>query len=225
MAEKKNNSSSTLRLVVTLLYLEISLFILNLKIVKLFKDFTLRFISYNLERFNTRTYIFGIGFGAVLLSLVIFFHTYKGPTFTNTEIYATAQSPKLASKPISLIISSIGLEQQIYQTKITDGNWEISENGVSHLESSANPGDEGAIILYGHNTTDRLSRLKQVQLKDPIYVTNEQNEEFKYQVYDISIVWPNQTEVLEPTHKEELILYTCTGLGDIQRLVVKAKRI
>ena len=57
---------------------------------------------------------------------------------------------------------------------------------------------------------------------DSIILKTESNQEYSYSVSEILTVIPDQTEVLAPTDHEVLTLYTCTGLLDQKRLIVKA---
>ena len=45
---------------------------------------------------------------------------------------------------------------------------------------------------------------------------------YKYKVNKITAVYPNQTQVIMPTKRETLTLYTCTGFYDEKRLIITA---
>ena len=100
--------------------------------------------------------------------------------------------------------------------------WEVSKNGVSHFKNSAFPGGNGNIVIYGHNKKNILGSLDFLQKGDEISLITEGDAEFKYKVRSIETVSPEKVEVINPTNFEILTIYTCTGLFDSKRLVVKA---
>lgn len=127
--------------------------------------------------------------------------------------------------PIRITIPSIKTELPIEETLIEKGIWQISENGVSHLATSAYPGNGGNIILYGHNTTDRLARLGEVKIGDVVTVTSKNNRRFEYKVTSVEVVKPTDIDKLMAYNTETLTIYTCIGFADLQRILVKADRI
>jgi len=71
-----------------------------------------------------------------------------------------SSSQKIFPIPTQLIIKKIGIDLPIEETAINNGVWQIGEKGASHLTISARPGEKGPIILYGHNTVDRLGPIR-----------------------------------------------------------------
>lgn len=105
------------------------------------------------------------------------------------------------------------------------GEWSISENHVSYLVDSALPGEPGNIILYGHNKRTILGNIRALKGYEKITLTLSDGTTRVYQVESLQQVSPNQTQLLAPTDKETLTLYTCSGFMDSQRFVVRAKPI
>jgi sortase A len=126
--------------------------------------------------------------------------------------------------PKSLEISSIGVGLPIEQTAVIDNIWQISDDGISHLKNSSYPGRDGNIILYAHNTSDRLGRLYELKNGDRIEIQTKEKT-FTYEVYEEKVVTPDNIEYLTSHDGETLTIYTCTGFADTKRLVVKAKRV
>lgn len=127
--------------------------------------------------------------------------------------------------PVKISIPSIKIELPIEETLIEKGIWQISEKGVSHLATSAYPGNPGNIILYGHNTNDRLARLGEIKDGDVISITSKNGRRFEYKVRSVEIVKPTDIADLTSYNKETITIYTCTGFADLKRLLVKADRI
>lgn len=161
--------------------------------------------------------------GLFCILLFISYKVYKSYrlSFTTppTKTYSERQVDR---KPISLYITRFDLRLPIKETTIKNGRWEIFEEGVSHLSTSADPGISGAIILYGHNKKNILGPLSGVTIGDPINIKASDGKEYSYIVKEKLVVNPNQVEILDSGKKEMLILYTCTGFADTRRLVVKA---
>ena len=149
---------------------------------------------------------------------------HSNPTFDGA--ITTIQVSKTNSKPpVELNLKSISRTLPIKQTIIQENKWEIYEDGASHLSSSSNPGDIGNIILYGHNTPDRLGFLNKVKIGDEIILKNSDGITFSYKVNSIKTVNPSDIGELTRFTKETLTIYTCTGFADLKRLVVKAVRV
>lgn len=126
--------------------------------------------------------------------------------------------------PNQLEIPSIKVDLPIVETAIQNNIWEIAQNGVSHLATSARPGENGPIILYAHNTKDRFGQLKNVKKGTSISLgTNEKT--YRYTVTKTEIVTPEQLSIFFSEKGSTLFLYTCYGFADLKRFVVIAKPI
>lgn len=111
---------------------------------------------------------------------------------------------------------------------------EALKNGVVHYPGTSLPGEPGNAVFTGHSSyyawdpgrfKDVFSLLHQVEMGDKIIIFHNQKK-FVYEVFDISVVKPEQINVLAETQDERITLITCTPLGtNLKRLVVSAKRI
>jgi LPXTG-site transpeptidase (sortase) family protein len=112
----------------------------------------------------------------------------------------------------------------IIEGQINDeGEWLLPVGKkAAHLETSAQPGQDGNIVIYGHNKAGVLSELKQVAIGDRITVRDETGQIYHYRVVRREVVQPNETELVQPQEQEILTIYTCTGWWDRQRLIVQA---
>lgn len=168
-----------------------------------------------------------VGIFFMSLSVIHWYFKFQALSL-NKELLAKYASYEIASQinPIPKKIYlpwrlNVTVSEQIF----TEGNWTISENEASHLATSANPGEAGNIIIYGHNKRTILGNIRALKGKEIITVTTEDGGEHKYQVTKIIEVNPNQTKFLEPTEDETLTLYTCSGFMDSKRFIVQAKPI
>lgn len=168
----------------------------------------------------------------VLLALGLLFFTVWGIREVhlatrlsfNTAISANELGGNIIH-PIKISIPSINTELPVEETLIENGIWQISDKGVSHLATSAYPGNEGNIIFYGHNTNERLGRLPQIEKGDTITVTSKNGRTFEYRVVSTQVVKPTDIDKLTSYSDQTLTIYTCTGFADLKRQLVKAERI
>lgn len=129
------------------------------------------------------------------------------------------------SKPVEIIIPTQSIDLNIKESVITRGVWEINPEGASHLNTSANPGEKGNIIIYGHNKINLLGKIRNLHKGDVFSIKNSEGTTRNYFISKILIVEPKDVWILDDTDEETLTLYTCTGLFDSKRFVVIAKPI
>ncbi len=131
------------------------------------------------------------------------------------------QSKALENIPVKILIPKADIDLKVTPSKVVDGYWELSETTASYGLGSGLPGSKSNTVIFAHAREGLFFNLKDVKLKDTIYVFTK-NKWYQYKVNKITAVFPDQKEVIEPTKKETLTLYTCTGFNDEKRLVVAA---
>lgn len=135
--------------------------------------------------------------------------------------------PKLLSSkqqiqaPQRILIPKYKLDLNIVEAKVVDGFWEISEVSASHGVGSANPGENGNIVVFAHARDELFGPVRNIAKDDEIYLLTK-DRWHKYTVSETKLVDPSQIEVVSPTTKETLTLFTCSGFLDSKRLIVKA---
>jgi LPXTG-site transpeptidase (sortase) family protein len=132
-----------------------------------------------------------------------------------------AQRPAGASYPIHIEIDGI-TNVPIVEAGRQNGVWTVSNTSANHVIQSALPGENGNIILYGHNLNSIFGYLMNIKIGDIINIRMTDTTLHTYSVTDTQYVTPSQTQLLAPTTHEVLTLYTCTGLLDSLRFVVRA---
>lgn len=162
------------------------------------------------------TFVFSII--VVLLGFILRYHA--DPIFTGYEPVSKAISS--INQPASIFFPAVNFQLAVLPATIRDGKWGVHKDTANFLLSSSSPGQGGNIIIYGHNTQKVFAQLHQLTPGDNVVLKTESNQDFFYIVSEKKIVSPDQIEVLVPTDYEVLTLYTCTGLFDTKRLVVKA---
>ena len=130
---------------------------------------------------------------------------------------------KRSTVPTNIIISGVDINLPIEESHIVGGVWEISETGASFLSSSARPGEMGNIVIYGHNKKKLFGNLINKNLIGQlIQIRSEDGTFYEYKISNVKTVSPTNIEDVLPTETETLTLYTCTGILDSKRLIIKA---
>lgn len=121
----------------------------------------------------------------------------------------------------------------IKDATVTVGGDDLAKSLVHYLPQSL-PGEYGNVVIFGHSTLPQLYNVKDyktiftylpsLEKSDKLYVTVN-GVEYEYEVYDMTVVNPDQVSVLEQrTDASYLTLITCVPPGTWwKRLVVRAK--
>ena len=169
--------------------------------------------------------IFLILAGAGLIFWSSFRQGYGGQTPTQTEPqFNQEQTDKEAPKPAKIYIPKLQRTLEVSDGFIKDNRWTISKTGISYLTTSGKLGEQGNVILYGHNTQDVLGGLWKVQAGDIVEVTDSGGNTYKFEVFERKEVKPNAVEILESADDSRLTIYTCSGFLDTARFVVVGKK-
>lgn len=114
------------------------------------------------------------------------------------------------------------LDVAVSQGKIIDSKWEVLTDKATYLETSARPRSNGNIIIYGHNTREVLNNLRAIVPGQYVTLKLSGGSFRRYQVTHTIEVSPSDTSWLEPTDTEILTVYTCSGLLDSKRFILRA---
>jgi LPXTG-site transpeptidase (sortase) family protein len=133
----------------------------------------------------------------------------------------------LHSEPFAkrLIISGVKIDLPIIENKIIDGVWETTQEGVSHLDVSANPKEGGNIVLYGHNKRILLGSLPYVSMGAGIELIDEDGNSYKYKVYEKKLIDTTDVSIALATPSERLTIYTCDEVEEGKRFVLFARPV
>lgn len=139
---------------------------------------------------------------------------------------AEQQEPKeTANNPVKIYIPKLSRTLYITEGEVVDNRWIISQTGVSHLKTSAIPGDAGNSVIYGHNLDTILGGLPYMATGDVIYIVLKDGNFVKYEIEKTAQVEPSQVEILKNTQEAKLTIFTCDGFLDQARFVVVAKQV
>ena len=137
-----------------------------------------------------------------------------------TKLKSNLTQRDLKKRPIAITFD--GKTINIKPGIESPSGWTLDNQSAFIVEKSAFPGEVGNIIIYGHNTNNIFGSLKQLRVNNIIKIKLLNGEEKAYQIFDIKVVSPEEVGYLSPTGIEQLTVYTCTGLLDKNRLIVRA---
>lgn len=184
-------------------------------------------VSKNPKKLPSRQTIILFFIGLVMLLTFATYHIYHNHRlsfFGDPKLKATQYHIEDAKKLPSLIeISRLNVNAAVAEAKIVDNQWEIIDGKASHLVSSARPDEKGSIIIYAHNSRRLFGPLISSRVGDVINVTTRGGKIYSYRVIEKDFVSPTQVDMLTANHGETLVLYTCAGFADTQRLILKAR--
>lgn len=173
-------------------------------------------------------YKFILATGLLLIGLSAGFDIYQRslPIFIGYKPEVIVKSEQVKTfLPKTLIIPEISVNLNIESAGVKGNLWQISETGVSHLNTSGGINGGGNIVIYGHNRKKLLANLPSLKRDDLIYLLDESGKAKGYLVFETLIVSPGDVWILDDTGEEILTVYTCTGFLDSKRFVVRAKPI
>ncbi len=128
--------------------------------------------------------------------------------------------PGLANR---ILIPSIGVDAPVVQG---DG-WEQLKQGVAQHVGTANPGQNGNMVLSAHDDIygEIFRYLEKLKPGDEV-ILKTLNGQYTYQVVDSKIVKPDEVSVMAPTKEPVVTLITCYPyLVNNKRIVVVAKLV
>lgn len=145
----------------------------------------------------------------------------------NRESNRVIERPTYGSEYATLIFDDYNLSFPVF----FGDSLKILKNGIGHYSGSYFPGENGSIILAGHNYWYYFKNLELLKIGDKITI-NANYGTYYYEVVETKIVNMNDKSAFPIEHEEELlIMYTCwptSGYvigGYYERLVVYAKKV
>jgi LPXTG-site transpeptidase (sortase) family protein len=124
-------------------------------------------------------------------------------------------------EPTRIIIPTADIDLSVQTAKIAYNTWEVSSTTASFGQGSAIPGTLGNTVIFAHARPGLFGTLPQVTVGDQIHVFTS-TDWFAYQVTEVLVVNPDDTQVIKYRNATELTLFTCIGRYDSHRLVIKA---
>lgn len=138
----------------------------------------------------------------------------------NTKSVAEFKSSGV--KPVYIKSYPVGVDVKVQDTTINNGVWTILPDSAGYLLGSAGIGDNGNIIIYGHNKNNILGPIRWIKDGQVIEVNGSDGKRYSYVVTKTDIVDPDNLDYIKPKETETLTIYTCIGFLDSKRFIVVA---
>lgn len=108
---------------------------------------------------------------------------------------------------------------------LSDWSYPLLDISVNKF-SGPEPNESGNFIVIGHNYSngEHFGKLNLVEINDQIHLTDLSGRKITYEVYEILIIEPDETEKLKTIDTRTLTLITCDSNRDL-RLVVKSRAV
>lgn len=176
------------------------------------------------------TVLTGFLSGACLIA-TFFLTLQRVLTVPSTHPLLLAEEQQALVLPTALSLSPDGESLSIVPTIVENNNWSVTAQGVSLLTTpQIRPSpilEQGhGYILYGHNWPNLLGTLKNTRLGDTLTIEYSDHSRTSYTVESMFTVHPDRLDVLQLAQDpNSLLVYTCIGWMDRERLVVLAKKV
>ena len=172
---------------------------------------------------SSRFPIFLIAIGLVLMGIWGMHRYFYNRSLSLSDALLATYSQKRGQVALPIhITAGEKIKIPVVEGGKINGVWTVSATAANHVLNSAIPGESGNIIIYGHNTLKIFGNIQSLTQGDIIQVRTTDGVLHKYKVTITRTVSPSKTDLLAPTKTEVLTLYTCTGLLDSLRFVVRA---
>lgn len=155
---------------------------------------------------------------------------------TNPQAIAVdTRSPNPERGPY-LTVPSINVEAPIiFEPSFEEWKVQLAlRSGVVHYGTTANPGDNGNVVILGHSSGQPwapgnykfvFTLLDKIQTGDSI-IADYNGTRYTYKVTHRAVVHPTDTMLIQPTTKPTITLVTCTPVGtSTNRLIIQAEQI
>jgi len=125
-------------------------------------------------------------------------------------------------QPVQLDLPTLG---EVGIPVVEGDGWEQLKLGVGHHIGSADPGEDGNVVLSGHDDIygEIFKNLGSLKPGDPVILYTI-TRQFTYRVVSTEVVAPTDVAVMGPTVRPTLTMITCYPyMVDTQRIVVVAE--
>lgn len=160
----------------------------------------------------------------IIIAVYIGFAAFRltDPTlkwFSDSSVSQQTNVSANVNAPSDIKIPKLNLDLAISPSVVKGNDWEVFDDRVAWLSTSAVPG-KGNTILYAHERAGLFGDLYKLKIGDEISVYN--GNWITYKVTELHLVKPTDVNSIL-SNDNRLTLYTCEGTFDQKRLVVYAE--
>ncbi len=175
-----------------------------------------------LFRFNQSLIFIFIGVILILTSSSILIGS---ASITHYNLLKSKSTQEIKNVPTHISIPTSGIDLKVEVGGIIDGEWILNDKSAFYLPKQYLIEGQNSTIIYAHKRVGLFLNLTKLKIGDTINLTSDRQDKSIYKVVSVATVDPNSTESLRTDTPYSLILITCSGWKDDQRLVVKAIKI
>ncbi len=165
------------------------------------------------QKNNLSRLLFFLGLLCFVFVGVLIVDRMQNNTVSFDRLPVTSQ---VNTQPDGIEISTQQIRLAVVSKKV-EKSFPTSKTTAIHIQ--------GTNIYYAHNWPNLFGNLKKIKINDPIVIHFSNGQIKKYLVTQTESVWPSDTSILNQNNSETIIVYTCTGVFDIKRLVIVAKSV
>lgn len=141
--------------------------------------------------------------------------------FCKQTPYALA-SPNPFESLQFIYVPSLDIFLPIQTAQIQNGEWQLNNDQTAFFgQGSAYPGTKGVSVVFAHAKQGLFALLPKLKSGDDIVIISNQKM-FLYTVTKKQIVSPQNTEILQKNNAYKLLLFTCYGKNDKERIAFYA---
>lgn len=158
----------------------------------------------------------------IIISVYVGFAVFRltDPTLIWHVQNGTPSANTVRIYPAEIKIPKINLDLSISPAVVVGNSWELFDDRIAWLSSSA-PLGKGNTILYGHDRKGLFGDLYKLRKGDEIQVSQD-GKWYNFVVSETRAVRPTDiNSILSPNN--QITIYTCEGTFDQKRLVVYAE--
>lgn len=166
-------------------------------------------------------FFFSVGFSCIAVSMLLLLQRYWPNNFPElaTASHSLTQATVTDSntQPTLLTIPALNVELSISPAQKIENQWAIDSKTLSAIAPAS---EQLGWVIYGHNWPNLLGPLHAVNTGDHFEITFSDEVRRTYTVIGTTVVNPQQEEILLQVPNNHVLVYTCTGFFDRERLVV-----
>lgn len=167
-----------------------------------------------------------VGIGAFVYGVYMLWQQFVPPSFEELQQATRVSAAESVNEDgqlhtVQLMIPTRDIHVPVMKGAIDQGEWEVSKHVALMIEKDVDAG-LGAVV-YAHNTQKLFGKLESVKAGDVVELTLNDWSVEKYEVVETKVVSPDQVDAVLTASVDEIVLYTCVGFLDGDRLLVRAK--
>ena len=141
---------------------------------------------------------------------------------TVNSTFSNESTVQKGVKPKRIETSNLSINTAVRVGGFINDKWILTNDSAFFVNTSGKLGEEHNTVIYAHNKPNLFQNLSKLEVGSVIIVTGGDNNKWKFTVTEKFVITPKEVEKLKTQVPNSLTLFTCNGLFDSERLVVRA---